>query len=89
MFMQRLPGGLCFAHGPYEDGFQCPQWPKCATDPQQPQWIDLSFRRSKHYAILRAAEILEKENLLPDVISQLRAASEPWSPVAESVRKVE
>jgi len=28
-----LRGGTCFAHGDYT-GSQCPQWPKCVTDPQ-------------------------------------------------------
>jgi hypothetical protein len=33
MYMQQLPGGICFAHGPYKD-MECPKWPACATDPQ-------------------------------------------------------
>jgi hypothetical protein len=34
MYMQQLPGGICFAHGPYKDTIGCPKWPACATDPQ-------------------------------------------------------
>lgn len=37
--MQQLPGGLCFAHGPYSEGFNCPQWPACVTDSQQPEFV--------------------------------------------------
>jgi hypothetical protein len=81
MVMQRLPGGLCFAHGPYTDGYECPQWPKCATDPQQEQWVDLAFARSKRWALLRAAELLEKENLVPETVAQLRHKAEKYNVV--------
>lgn len=37
-YMQRLPGGICFAHGPYTE-MQCPKWPACATDPQNPDYV--------------------------------------------------
>lgn len=41
-FMQQLPGGICFAHGPYKDTIGCPLWPKCATDPQKPEYIAMA-----------------------------------------------
>lgn len=37
-YLRVLPGGLCFAHGPYTTQ-QCPKWPACATDPKDPDWI--------------------------------------------------
>lgn len=78
MFMQRLPGGLCFAHGPYTDGHQCPQWPECATAPRQQHWIELAFSQRKKRALLEAAAILEKNDLLPDTVTQLRQKSEEY-----------
>ena len=72
----RLPGGLCFAHGPYENAYKCPRWPACITDPSQPQWRDLSFSRAKHAALMGAAAMLEQENLLPETVVQLRHKAE-------------
>lgn len=43
-YLQVGPGGLCFAHGPYSEGGQCPQWPACATDPQNPEYVALGKR---------------------------------------------
>lgn len=37
-FLQKLPGGNCFAHGPYTE-MQCPKWPACATDPQKAEYL--------------------------------------------------
>lgn len=37
--MQVMPGGLCYAHGPFTKEI-CPQWPSCATDPQQPEYVE-------------------------------------------------
>lgn len=41
-YLQVGPGGICFAHGPYSDN-QCPQFPACATDPQQQIYKDLAM----------------------------------------------
>ena len=46
--LQRLPGGLCFAHGSY-DGMNCPSWPLCEaiiinTGPD-PRWVKLAEER--------------------------------------------
>jgi len=32
--IQVMPGGLCHAHGPYEDSINCPEWPTCAEAKQ-------------------------------------------------------
>ena len=40
-YAQLLPGGLCFAHGKYP-GMQCPEFPKCATDPQKPEYLAMA-----------------------------------------------
>ena len=80
----RLPGGLCFAHGPYTEGDHCPQWPKCLSDPQQQQWLDLSFRQKKRTALLRAAEELELNGLLPTTVVQLRIAADGYKEVEAS-----
>jgi hypothetical protein len=37
-YLQLLPGGTCFAHGPYTE-MQCPKWPACITDPQKPEYM--------------------------------------------------
>jgi len=37
-FLQVGPGGICFAHGPFETQ-NCPLWPDCATDRQKPEYI--------------------------------------------------
>jgi hypothetical protein len=46
--LQRLPGGLCFAHGPY-DGMTCPNWPSCAAIitniGPDPRWVKLAEER--------------------------------------------
>jgi hypothetical protein len=45
-FMQQLPGGLCFVHGPYKEGFQCPHWNDpgrpCITEKQKEEYIAMS-----------------------------------------------
>jgi hypothetical protein len=43
-FMQVLPGGLCFAHGPFTE-VQCPHWPRCGDDPQNPEYVAEGVRR--------------------------------------------
>lgn len=43
-YIQRLPGGICFAHGPFSEGENCPKWPACITDPQQPQFLAMRVR---------------------------------------------
>lgn len=81
--MRLLPGGLCFAHGPYDPPLmQCPKWPNCATDTQQQKWIDLAASRSRHDILLQAAALLEGFNMLPDTVVMLRKESEkyPWRP---------
>lgn len=40
--LQRLPGGICFSHGPYKDTIGCPQWPACITDPQKSEYVALA-----------------------------------------------
>ena len=75
------PRGTCFAHGPYEnaDGsIGCPKRPDCATDPQQDAFIALAQRISRKSALLRAAGVLEKENLLPNIVATLRQESESY-----------
>ena len=44
-FMQRLPGGVCFAHGPYTEDYQCPKWPACVTDPQKPEYVAIGMKQ--------------------------------------------
>lgn len=78
MYMQRLPGGLCFAHGPYRDGYECSHWPACATAPKQQHWIDLAFRRRKKRALIDAAATLEKDDLLPEIVVLLRQKAEEY-----------
>ena len=41
-YMQALGGGVCFAHGPYTEKL-CPHWPKCATDPQKPEFVAMGI----------------------------------------------
>jgi hypothetical protein len=41
-YVQLLPGGICFAHGPYQHGYQCSRWPACDTDPKKQEYIDMS-----------------------------------------------
>jgi len=43
-FMRQLPGGVCFAHGPYTE-MQCPKWPACATDPQNPEFKKMGMAK--------------------------------------------
>jgi hypothetical protein len=45
-YVQQLPGGICFAHGPYEKGYQCPRWPACGTDPQKPEYLAMGKQSS-------------------------------------------
>lgn len=76
--LQQLPGGLCFAHGPYEDGFSCPRWPKCVTDPSKDEYFALAARRKKNNACLRAAEILEEADMLDTTVQMLRSVAEAY-----------
>jgi hypothetical protein len=71
MYIQQLPGGLCFAHGPYAER-ECPKWPSCATAPQQQRWIDLAEYERKKWALFNAAATLEDNGLLPEIVSKLR-----------------
>lgn len=42
-YMQIVKGsGVCFAHGPHLESDLCPQWPKCATDPQKPEYLAMA-----------------------------------------------
>jgi hypothetical protein len=82
MFMQRLPGGLCFAHGPYT-GIECPQWPRCITprcitDTQQEKWFELSRRQHKRQSLLNAAAQLEECNAFPDMVQRIREEADKW-----------
>jgi hypothetical protein len=72
--LQQLPGGLCFAHGPYKD-MQCPEWPKCCTDHQHEKWFDLSWRQTKRDDLLNAAALVEKYGLGAMVV-ELRQQAE-------------
>ena len=76
--LQRLPGGLCFAHGPYKDGMQCPQWPACITDPQKEEYFQLAARNKKHDACLRAAAVLEEADMLGNLVATLRSVAEDY-----------
>lgn len=78
MSLQRLPGGLCFAHGPYKDGYQCPEWPNCITAPRQDHWIDLALNQRQKRALMEAAATLEKNDLLSDMVVLLRKKAEEY-----------
>lgn len=56
-FMQQMPGGICFAHGPYQRGYQCPNWPSCGSDPQKPEYIKMGLKampeQTAHELVLR------------------------------------
>jgi hypothetical protein len=52
--MQRLPGGTCFAHGPYTE-MECPQYPACITDPPKEEY------KTAAYSVLTVEDRLRKE----------------------------
>ena len=36
-----MPGGLCHAHGPFQDPLMnCPHWPTCAEIPSNPFFVE-------------------------------------------------
>lgn len=79
--MRLLPEGVCFVHGPYRnsDGkTTCPKWPECAQQPQQQEHIDYANKRSKYYALIRAAEVLETEGLASEVVVMLRGMAKQF-----------
>jgi hypothetical protein len=51
-YLRQLPGGICFAHGPYT-GMECPKGPTCVTSPQNPEYVkmalDAAARTNKRY----------------------------------------
>ena len=68
-FMQRLPGGICFAHGPYAE-MQCPKWPACITDPKKSEFVKMGVDK---IAPLDTRKIVE-ETLRTHVRTSLRTA---------------
>lgn len=66
-------GGICFAHGEYT-GQNCPEWPKCATDPHNPEYVALGEEQvrvtNKLYtqAELAAAIATERERVWNEAI---------------------
>lgn len=73
-FMQRLPGGLCFAHGPYAESTNCPQWPACTTDAQKPEFVEMGAAR---VSLKGLEEIVVKEAVnyyTPGTTSHLKEA---------------
>lgn len=61
-YVQILPGGLCFAHGPYSEGKQCPQWPSCVTAPKNPDYIAIARRSIEQQDLMRELESAWKKN---------------------------
>lgn len=59
-FMRQLPGGICFAHGPYTE-MQCPKWPACATDPQNDEYKRMGMAQvADSRPTITADELIEK-----------------------------
>jgi hypothetical protein len=75
--LRQLPGGLCFAHGPYPD-MRCPKWPACCSDPQKEEYFDLAARNRKRDNLLRAAALLEEINELPSSVQTIRLMAERY-----------
>jgi hypothetical protein len=71
-YMQKLPGGICFAHGLYET-MECPKWPACATDKQNPEFVRMGMERVAHSERKEADELRERLQRLVDECRAIHA----------------
>lgn len=63
-FLQVGPGGICFAHGPYESQ-DCPSWPTCAGSPWKAEYVRMGF-----------SQIAQQEPRTPEIADLERAVVE-------------
>ena len=59
--IEQLPGGICFAHGPYKETIGCPKWPACVTDPQKQEYISMANHPTAPDSAASARAPLAKE----------------------------
>lgn len=65
LFMQQ--GGLCYTHGPYKNGFPCPEMPSCGQGSRKSKYIKQGL-----YLDTRTIELLERV-LRNEVIDEILA----------------
>jgi hypothetical protein len=87
-FLQVGPGGICFAHGPY-DGANCPKfqdWQKgtppsfycpCIHDPQKPEYIAMANEQARHARVFTQSDM---DNQRAELHRQVREAVDTLNP---------
>jgi hypothetical protein len=58
---------------------ECPDWPKCISDPQKEEYLRAARRQAIHEDLLRAAALLEEHHLLPASVAQIRLTAEEYA----------
>lgn len=77
--IMRLEGGICYTHGPFTSGLQCPFFPNC-NDPQQ-RFIEMGNAQVyKHNKVHSQAELNEAvADFRTAVLTLVRKKAEEWA----------